>query len=374
MRPFRLITEPVLRRGRSTFDSALLPVDEFQQRLAIALRHVGELGADALVVIADAHDPSPLTYLTNFIPTTTPALLFASPKVPPVILAGKGGARDNEYVQSVTWIDEVRYYPTVGEGVLALIEEAGGTATALATVGFDDACRVDIGRNLYTSLATFKLFPWDDQYEGIRRTKRPREVALLAKSYAIARAARDAAVQGFLGGASQRDALIAAEHLGRVAGCHDVRSLIVDPRGYPSSLSEVGSYATKSLSAAIAVEYLGYWGFSAFSTTRDPASKDAGIVMDWEELSSAGVDSLGEFDGPVEFLESDAGRLVSGIGYSLSEGREIGREYGPLEGEIVNIVAWRRRGAELRLDSREYRVMQSALMPLEDAELMKLNL
>src|ERR1700748_1623619 len=109
--------QPVLRRGRSFLNRARLPGDENEGRLTELLERAAQLDLGGVVIFGAAHLPENLVYYGNYVPTTFHGVIVARTGQPPVLIAGKGGARDHPYIRTVSWISDVRYYAEIGAGI-----------------------------------------------------------------------------------------------------------------------------------------------------------------------------------------------------------------------------------------------------------------
>jgi hypothetical protein len=252
--------QPVLRRGRSALDRALMPGDEQESRLNRLLARARDQGLDGVVLFGAAHLPENLVYYANYTPTTFHGVLIAGHGGPPTLLAGKGGARDHPYIQTLSWVTDIRYAANIG----ATLETVTGTwesgSGSIGVAGLDTTLPHHVRAGVVDALGD-RVVPIDQLVTEQRRTKSAREVEVLRLAHRIAGNAANAAVTSAEKGSGRRAALAAADYVARAEGAHDCRITVGTVSGVatPAELSD----APGSMSAVIAVEYLGYWGMAA---------------------------------------------------------------------------------------------------------------
>jgi len=264
--------EPVLRRGRSYLDRALLPGDEPEHRLHTLLERAGERGLDGVVIFGSAHLPENLIYYANYCPTTFHGALVARAGVPPVLFAGKGGARDHPYIRTVSWVSDIRYAAAIGPAAVEVADSWGVPWQRLGVVGLDTTLPHAVRDGIAAAFGD-RLTDVDDLVIEQRRQKSPRERAVLAAAEDVARSAAEAATAAYQQGAGRRSALAAADYAARAGGAHDCRISVGAPLAGVAPFSEIGD-DRGPLSAVIAAEYLGYWGLATVRLELDPP--DAG--------------------------------------------------------------------------------------------------
>lgn len=311
--------EPVLRRGRSYLDRELLPGDENESRLTRLLGQVTEQGLDGVVLFGAAHLPESLVYYANYTPTTFHGALVARPGHPPVLFAGKGGARDHPYIRTVSWVADIRYAADLGQAIRELTADWEGGSGRLGVSGLDTTLPHHVRDGIVSALQD-RLVPIDEMVLAQRRAKSAREVELLRRAGDLARSAAAAANDAAGSGAGRRTALAAADYTARAGGAHDCRITAATETGGVSTIAEVAD-EPGAVTALIAVEYLGYWGL---------ASTVAGTDLD--QVVSASRPGAAHPDGV----------LVNGIGCGLAEAPRAGD---PLAaGDVVTVV----RGFDVR--------------------------
>jgi hypothetical protein len=345
-----LTMNPVLRRGRSVLDRRLMPADESEGRLDRLLAAASAAGLDGVLVFGNAHMPQDLVYFANYMPTTFIGTIVARPGHPPTLIAGKGGGRDHPYIRTISWIDDIRFYPDLGEGVLTIVDAWDLKAPRLGTVGLDTTLPHEMQESVVAAIPAERRVALDAEVIEMRRTKSARELLVMRDATELAAGAAAAAVAAYEDGASRREALAAADFAARSQGAEDCR-VTAGSRDGIVPLSEVEDESSAPFSLLVAVEALGYWGL-ATATSGDAASD--GTVSDG--ALDAVVSGLrpGVRVGDVLPRSGDAeGFVLGGIGCALGEfpDGEQDPDAELVEGEVVSIVHWR-GGAATVLTSR----------------------
>lgn len=312
---FLPMMQPVLRRGRSFLDRAMMPGDESERRLHALLAAAAERGLDGVVIFGAAHLPENLGYYANYTPTTFHGALVACTGEQPVLFAGKGGARDHPYIRTVSWVNDIRYAAPIGLAVVEVANSWRSPWTRLGVAGLDTTLPHDVRDEVVAAL--------DDRFDNVdeivaahRRNKSARELAVLGTAHDIAERAAAAAVDAYDRGAGRRAALAAADFSARAGDAHDCRITARTETGGTAAMSEVRD-DRGPLSAVVAVEYLGYWGMAAMRLGRDAA----------DTIDGAATDRIVARMRPgvtvSEALGADAGDgevLINGIGCGPVEG------------------------------------------------------
>lgn len=304
--------EPVLRRGRSYLDRELLPGDENESRLTRLLDRAAQQGLDGVVLFGAAHLPEALVYYANYTPTTFHGALVARPGEPPVLFAGKGGARDHPYIRTISWVADVRYAADLGEAIKEVSSGWEGGGGRLGVHGLDTTLPHHVRDGVVAALAD-RLVPIDDLVTEQRRVKTARELDVLRRARDLATSAATAATSALATGAGRRTALAAADHAARAGGAHDCRITAAAEDGGVATIAEVDD-EQGTVDALIAVELLGYWGMAPIG---------AGNGLTAADLGSGDV-------------------LVNGIGCGLAEEPLAGADL--VNGDVVTIV----RGFDVR--------------------------
>ena len=334
--------QPVLRRGRSYLDRELLPGDENEARLHALLARAAERGLAGVVIFGAAHTPENLDYYANYIPTTFHGTLIARTGAPPILIAGKGGARDHPYIRTVSWVADIRYAAELGETITEVTTDWDGL---LGVAGLDTSLPHEVRAGVVAALGD-RITPIEDLVAHQRRSKSAREVVVLRRANELALAAASAAVEAYRGGAGRRAALAAADYAARSGNAHDCRVTAGTELGGVATIAEVDDDRGR-LNAIVAVEYLGYWGLADIDP--DATGDDTGFAQIIARLRP-GVDAR-DVVGP-ESSGTDT-YLVNGLGCGLAElpAWESAQRTVLLENDVLSIV-WQRAETGLQLAVR----------------------
>jgi Creatinase/Prolidase N-terminal domain len=340
--------QPVLRRGRSVLDRQLLPSDEFEGRLERLLDSATAAGLDGVVIFGNAHMPENLVYFANYMPTTFIGTIVARRGHPATLIAGKGGARDHPYIKTISSISDVRFYPDLGQGIAAVIDEWGQPdPPRLGIVGLDDALPHEVHDSVVAAIPESRRVPFDEQVTAMRRPKSARELLVMRNATDVAEQAAAAAIAAYEGGASRRAALAAADYSARSHNAEDCRVVAGSPDGIVA-LSEAEDDPSTSFSLMVAVEMLGYWGVATATSGAQP-DDDAALSQVAARLRPGvrASEALGSASGATE------GFLVSAIGCGLSEYPDWASapEAELAAGDVISVVHWRAGGSTV-LSSR----------------------
>lgn len=309
--------DPVIRVGRAAWDQRLLPRDEFAARLDAAVAMARQAGTDALVVFATAASAECLTYLTNFAPTARWAALLVVPGREPALLAGLGGRREERYQRTVSCVNELVHAPLTGQTITRALADRGVVAGRLGITGLD-ILPAGPAADITAALRDFELVMIDAELTRLWQRTSDRELALLAAAAAILQEARQQAVRAFSETRSPSVAAAAADRVGRLRGCRDVRILIGSEHGAFRPYEGVTDEKPADLLVAyVAVEWLGYRAELAFTYPQSSLTGDA----DLRAALSRACEAVGPGTRPAELQAGfAAGELhVRGLGLSITE-------------------------------------------------------
>ena len=272
----------VLKRGRTVWDRALLPEDEYVERTRLLHEAMARDGLEALVSLGHATRPGNFTYLSGYVPPLGWMATVLGVDGDPIFVSG-GGSREIPFVRTQTWLEDLRTSRSLFSGPAEAVADAiADTAQAGARVGVagaHSALNAVTRAELVDALSAYDVTDADDLMETVRAAKRPRELAALRQSAEIARGAVQAALSRFGDGASAAEATLAAEHFGRAGGCRDVRVLGDLGDGQLAPVEQLSGDRRERFSVYCAVERLGYWGQAAASTEPSPEASAAMEVM-----------------------------------------------------------------------------------------------
>jgi Xaa-Pro aminopeptidase len=325
--------QPVLRRGRSYLDRAVLPGDENESRLTGLLARLTEQRLNGVVLFGAAHLPENLVYYANYPPTTFHGVLIARTGEPPILLAGKGGARDHPYIRTVSWVSDIRYAADIGEAVAEATAGWNADTGRFGVAGLDTALPWAVRDGVVAAVGD-RAVAVDDVVAAQRRVKTPRELAVLRRAGEVARIGAEASVRAVEAGGGRRTALAAADHAARAAGAHDCRITAGAPSGGLTTLAEVTD-DPGPVSAVVAAEFLGYWGVATIDVggAADPAgAADLSRVVAALRPDRTVAGCVAEAGSP------GARYLVNGIGCGLTEAPTADSEVTLVAGDVVTVV------------------------------------
>jgi len=365
---------PVLRHGRSVWDQGELPLDEFQERAGLLDAVLRREDAGGAVIVGGGDHYANLTYLTNFVPGHRWATLVHCPGQDPIMLYGLGGGRDLPYVRSVCRVADVRYAPSLGEGIASLLAERGVLAGTVGVAGLENCWPVAVHRDAVAALGRYRLVALDGPLADLRRVKRPRELRLMRHARHIVERARLAAIDAFTRGASNAACVVAAERAARLAGAHDVRSLanLADPTEL-RPFARVDDRRHARLVCYLAAEVAGYWADSGFThpSAAAPGVADLRAAVDAMReaaVPGARVSDLAARSGARGSADPSGLGLGGGLGLGLAEDPRVDHasEQVLREGEVLSLRCGR-LGRGCALESEMIVVRPGGGVPLGES-------
>src|SRR5215469_859761 len=124
--------EPVLKRGYTAWDQALLPADEFTERVSSVRAAMRAAGLDALLVWGTQYEYADFTYLAGM---PTAGTLLLTREGDPAVFTG-GGGRELPFQRSLTWITQLSAAgPTPGKSLRTSLQDRGIADAWVGTVG-----------------------------------------------------------------------------------------------------------------------------------------------------------------------------------------------------------------------------------------------
>ncbi len=327
---------PVICHGRTVWDRRALPTDEYEERREIVEKLVAKAGCAAAVGFDSGSSPGLAAYLTGHRSAGGLVTAVLVPGAPVVLLAGLGGGRDHPFIKATSFVDDVRWYPTPGEGVRAVLAEHD-LSGPVGTAGGEDCLPADALLGFAEALAGVELRPLDGAVESLRRAKRPRELAVMRRAAALLDGGRRTVAAELARGASLHGGLVSGELALRLAGCRDVRLLASAADGSLRPWPWGGELAApEQATVVLAAEYLGYWGEVAFVST----GADTAPAALLGELCAAIGPGVGQAD-----LERAAAGLagaveVCGTGFELSESPVLAAGATVREGDVLAVRLW----------------------------------
>jgi Xaa-Pro aminopeptidase len=249
-----------LLTGPYDWDSALLPLGEYEARLMCVRRALAERGVTALLVHGDSIEHGALSYLTGLVPKLGPAFALV-PRDGPVRILASGGPGMMSSAKLLTWVEDVRplgdLRSALGEWLAEIV--AGGHAMVGLWGGKHMAQRPFVAvASAIQSIGEF--IEMDDQLDALRRRKSARELELLREACRILALSCDAFERAAAESLGARSAALAGERAAFAAGAQDVRILASARNGGPPlPFDGPSDIRVAPLLACLAVRYAGYW-------------------------------------------------------------------------------------------------------------------
>ncbi len=258
--------EPVLKRGYSSWDRAVLPDDEFALRVEGVRRALREAKLGALVVVNYSLlgvmvDYADMAYLSGL--QSGGALLVPLEGEPAFV--SFGGGRELAFMRALTWLPIV---PGAGKAFELLPGELKARGVAVGKIGIVGVTGIapTVVARIRDALAGFELVPFDAELRALRAVKRPRELLAMQMAEGVVDGAVAAGVAVFAAGGDNRAAMLEAERVARALKARDVRVLasMGGPELRPWEGRLDGQHAPLRL--WVAAQYQGYWAEAAATT------------------------------------------------------------------------------------------------------------
>jgi hypothetical protein len=321
--------EPVLKRGYSSWDRAVLPDDEFALRVDGVRRALREAKLGALVVVNYSLlgvmvDYADMAYLSGL--QSGGALVVPLEGDPAFV--SFGGGRELAFMRALTWLPIVPGAGKAFELLQGELKARSVTGRRIGIVGVGGIAP-NVASRIRDALAGFELVPFDAQLRALRAVKRPRELLAMQIAHGIVDAAVGAGSAAFAAGGDNRSAMLEAERAARAHRARDVRVLasMGGPELRPWEGRLDGRHAPLRL--WVAAQYQGYWAEAAVTSPapRDDAAGRAVRAMQAAvhggatagDVAAAGMAAL----PPVAVDSALAYGLGGTIGLAHSEGVAI---------------------------------------------------
>lgn len=260
-----------LLTGPYDWDAELLPLPEFQQRLAQVRKVLAEQQVAALLVHGNSLEYGALAWLTGFVPKLGPAFALINIE-DPIRLLISGSPSMLPAAKRLTWIDDVNAVGDLKSSLtdwLSQLRDAAGLSVGLWG---DPLMTFRANLAVRTAIQRFgRIVELHDRLQAVRLAKSPRERELLRRACAILTISHDAFLDAVRHGCGARSAALAAERSAFQAGAQDVRILAsAKDGGAPVAFDGAVDPIRNPLIACIAVRFAGYWteGFLTCGTNR----------------------------------------------------------------------------------------------------------
>ncbi|MBV9119279.1 MAG: aminopeptidase P family N-terminal domain-containing protein, partial [Chloroflexi bacterium] len=248
----------IVPHGRWDWDQTLFPEDEQRARLQDVQAAMRERGFDSLLVFGNNRVHGNLSFLTQYFPLEAFGIVIVPVEGEITIVSGMA------IPPRRAWAGSQSRVPADGS-LRSLVSDA----RRIGIVGFDDA-NVGLRERL---LRYLDASPADDVLREVRAQLRPRERTAMKMTTEIAASAAQTLVDSFDSGAGNRQAVIDAELTARRAGAAEFRAVVNRTEGgAPMPIESVATDRTETITAYLAVEYLGYWVPVCISHGRLPSN------------------------------------------------------------------------------------------------------
>ncbi len=257
--------------GPYDWDPALVPVQEFETRLAAVQHVLGKYRGAGLVVHGNCAEYGALAYLTGLVPKLGPAFALVGTDGS-VRLLVSGSPTMLSAAKRLTWIADVRPVGDLRTSIDSWLSELicdkpvaihlwGGCALALRPFTAMAAAIEPYG----------KIVDLGAPLEALRLRKSPSEQELSRQASRVLDAATRPIARAVAAGAGARLAALAAEHEAFVLGAQDVRILASARNGGPPlALDGPSNVAADPLLAYVAVRFAGYWAEGFITVCKSP--------------------------------------------------------------------------------------------------------
>jgi len=272
LKPAALLT------GRYDWDPDVLPISEFQNRLAAVHRMLAEHGLSALIVHGNSTDYAALAYLTEFVPKLGPAFALFSPDHS-VRLLVSGSPAMISAAKRLTWVEDVQPIGDLKTSIVAWLGESNFRSnTTIGLWGLGAITVRPYGAITAAIEPRGEIVGLDAALEPLRLRKSAREQEILRRASAILAEAMRELARAFESGDGMRSTTLAAERAAFRLGAQDARALAsARPGGPPALPSAYDDCAVDPLLAYAAVRFAGYWaeGFLTLSRLHNSALMQA---------------------------------------------------------------------------------------------------
>ena len=305
--------QPTLRLGRDVWDSAGMPVEEFQTRVAALRAEMARAAIDALLLYGNGLDECGYpAYISNYTTKLPFAALVILPLQGDPVLMFQGSTRGQSAAQATTWMEDSRPCWDIAETCGAALAEKNLLGASLGLAGVRGLMPYDQWQKLSAAFMGAKLIDAEPLVDRLRAVKSPREIARVGRASQIICGALDGLEA--TGSSARNESLVAARlmHDARVRGAEDVRVLIARPAEpdwafRPPEDSALGDGETVIIHMAASWER--YWSEAIRSYTLESGNLQA-LWTETQELQFQAVTvNLRPGRSIADFAQSAAGEM-----------------------------------------------------------------
>jgi hypothetical protein len=246
-----------MRRGLLSWDKEEVPVAALEARVARCQQAIADAGLACLLVYTNFPRPSAVSWLTNFVPYWSQAVLLVFPDGMPVLVASLT-PRVGPWIASVSHLGEITHTPHTGGGAARLILDQcpdGGRVGVVELNGLPGG----IATPLIAGLGGMKLEDASGVFADLRDPADKVEIKLAARASEIAAAALEAGIAAHDGGSGAITAAI--ESAARLAGAEDILIHLAPDLAKSARLERIEGDAVMGARFAVqaSVAYKGHW-------------------------------------------------------------------------------------------------------------------
>ncbi|MBF9235283.1 aminopeptidase P family N-terminal domain-containing protein [Microvirga alba] len=364
-----LSMEPAIKRGLTFWDRALMPRDEFYERIRLVRAEMRRVGLDALIVSGNMYEDADLIYLVG---GNVDGTLVLTADDDPVIFT-VSGSRESFFLTELTWINDVSYQGAlIGAAVRSALHARKVTSGRIGTVGLQVLASRPY-QDLVQALAGYDLQDFTAALHKLRGQIRPREVAASRIALGMAEKAALAAERAFATGASNAAAVVEAERVARLEGAWDFRALANldsdDLRPYERSSDN----RRGPLLLWVATRYQGYWADRVVATAGGPNSEAATAIAAMTAAAHVGVSAQSVADAGLAVLSDESRRsalaygLGHGIGIALNGSPKISPQSDErlTEGTLLSFRVFARGSEQPSFATALVQITPNGAVPLE---------
>lgn len=326
--------EPVLVRGRDTWDEVQLPEREFDDRITRLREGMATDDVDVLVIYARGERDGHLTYVSNlvnkvpgygriFVLTDTSAA-FCTERT----------SRNRPIVEDRTWVDDIRFTDDVTAELGDVLDELSTPALAVGTAGFESMTH-ETRAAVDDHLSDHSVTKLDGLLLELRQHKSARERDQVERASRVLTDVHSFLETELSAPTDERAVATTADRIARLRGVQDFRVLVSNPSKTEPELRPPENHAVSAgdeLVLYMAARYGGYWAeiIRTVSMGREaPAQSEVGDASNaYETLLSrctAGTtvarvrEAVSEALGGTGLETIPHHRLGNGIGVSRAE-------------------------------------------------------
>jgi hypothetical protein len=276
---------PVVTLGSYFWNEALLPKDEFEQRLSSVRTLMQEQKWDGLCLYGDCKEAGALSWLGNLYPRWYWCVLLVSQSGDPLILA-PGGTRDLPITAAMTWIKDVRPANNLSSEMHDWASAHGLPESPSIAVYGANQMSPNTYDSIFKALASVgSVVVADSKIEELWKSKRPRDARMMRASCDLLHATVSTFRQASLDGQAVAESALKAERYARMHGAYDVRILLSRSNGHDlEPFVDMNIPRDGSSIAWFGLSYLGYWAEGVASVGSVPEQLQAALKAGLEDL------------------------------------------------------------------------------------------